>query len=275
MARINIGLRNGRSIPFDVDLGLTGNAYFVFGVRKSGSTLLNRLASRMARLNGRRFVNVGDIFFTQNVLASRWQFDPALQELIHPENVFGGFREMPFSLLESDLFVRSPKILIVRDPRDALVSEYFSNAYSHPIPEQTAEHSDTKALMERQRQEALRDGADKFVIDRARGMARTITQFAQIVKAPRTLLVKYEECIFKKRELIGTMLRHFGWTLEESAIAEILSWADVRPEKEDPHAFIRKVTPGDHREKLRPDTIATLNGLLAEAMTFLDYPTDP
>jgi hypothetical protein len=274
MDQVTISLRNGRQIPFEVDIGLEGPAYFVFGVRKSGSTLLNAVAAEMARLNGRNFVNVGDIFFRQNVCAIDWQYDPALQEIVHPVNVYGGFRDMPFALLDSKLFECSPKLLIIRDPRDALVSEYFSNAYSHPIPEPTAESSSMTDLMERQRREALKNGPDIYVINRARELVRTIMEFGAIAKSSTTKVLKYEDYIFNKRELIGVIARHFGWTVDESSIANILGWADVRPATENPQAFIRKVTPGDHREKLRPATIADLNRILRSPMRLFDYPID-
>jgi Sulfotransferase domain len=272
---VTISLRNGRRIAFEVDLGLEGPAYFVFGVRKSGSTLLNAVAAELARLNGRRFVNVGDKFFQQNVESIDWQYDPALPEILHPGNVYGGFRDMPFALLGNKLFERSPKLLIVRDPRDALVSEYFSNAYSHPIPEPTPESSHMTALMERQRRDALKNGPDVYVLDAAREMVRTIIEFGAVAKSSTTTVMKYEDYIFNKRELIGIIARQFGWAVDETSIVNILQWADVRPATEDPQAFIRKVAPGDHREKLRPATITSLDRMLRAAMRLLDYPSDP
>jgi Sulfotransferase domain len=271
MGQVTISLQNGRQISFDVDVGLEGTAYFVLGVRKSGSSLLNKIAKELARLNRHNFVGVGEKFFRENVLIKDWQFDLALPEILHPANVYGGFRNMPVALSNNPLFESSPTVLIVRDPRDALVSEYFSNAYSHPIPGQTTEYSDTKSLMERERQEALKNGIDTYVVERAEKLVRTIVEYEGIAKAPRTLLLKYEDYIFDKRQLIYRLVEHFGWTVREQAIVNILRWADIRPEKEDPRAFIRKVTPGDHREKLQPTTIAKLNLVLRPAMSLLDY----
>lgn len=275
MGQVTIGLRNGRRIGFDVDLGLEGPAYFVFGVRKSGSSLLNNITTELARLNGHKFVDVGDTFFSQNVEAIDWQFDPALAQILHPGNVYGGFRAMPFALLGNELFDRSPKLLIVRDPRDALVSEYFSNAYSHPIPEPTTESSGVTEMMQRQRAEALKNGLDLSVINRARELVRTTMEFGAVAKSSTTMVLKYEDYIFNKRELIATIVKHFGWTVDESSLVNILRWADVRPAAENPQAFIRKVTPGDHREKLRPATIVDLNRLLQSPMRLFDYPTEP
>jgi hypothetical protein len=272
MEQAMITLENGRSVAFDVDLGLKGPAYFVLGVRKSGSTWLNAIAVEMSQVNRCRFIPVGDHLFFHNVAAIDWQYDSALQGILHPGNVYGGFRDMPFGFLGHPIFDNGLKILMVRDPRDALVSEYFSNAYSHPIPEATAKTADVTAVMTRLREKALKDGIDVYVIDRARELVKTIVEFGVVVKSSTTKVVKYEDYIFKKRELIELMAAHFAWSVDEESIERIVRQVDVRPEVEDPHAFVRKVTPGDHREKLRPATIVRLNKLLRAAMRLLDYP---
>jgi len=271
MQKVTIALKNGRHVTFDVDLGLEGPAFFVFGIRKSGSTLLNIIAAEMCRSNGRMFVNVGDKFFQGNVLAVDWQTDRALHALLHPGNTYGGFRNMPLAMLKNPLFESSPKVLIVRDPRDALVSEYFSDAYSHPIPSASSDSSDTATLMERHRQRALREGIDGYVLERAQSMVRTILEFRDVVNDPTTKVLKYEDYVFNKRELINVMAQHFSWSADENSIAAILNRVDIRPAKEDPQAFVRRVTPGDHREKLQPSTIATLDVVLLGAMRLMGY----
>jgi hypothetical protein len=275
MEQVKVGLRNGRSVPFEVEFGLEGPAYFVFGVRKSGSTLLNLITTSLARLNDRRIVAVGDTFFNHNVPAIDWQYDPALPAIIHPGNVYVGCRDMPFALLGTPLFDQSPKVLIVRDPRDALVSEFFSNAYSHTIPKPSGESSAVTDVLERERNSALTTGIDAYVLQRSQEMVRTILEFGAIAKSPTTKLVKYENYIFKKRDLVELVAHQFGWTVDESAMVDILRQFDVRPAAEDPHAFIRKVTPGDHREKLQSSTVAKLNTFVRRAMRLLDYPEQP
>jgi hypothetical protein len=47
----------------------------------------------------------------------------------------------------------------------------------------------------------------------------------------------------------------------------------VLPDAEQPTAFIRKVTPGDHREKLSPTIIEELNGVFADEMHLFGYKT--
>src|SRR5262245_12809956 len=108
---------------------------FVLSVRKSGSTMLNNACRRLALHNNRSYVNVPETMFDHNIVVSEWIGDPALADLVLPGNVYGGFRNFPLALADRDVFHASRKVVLVRDPRDALVSEYFSNAFTHPIPD--------------------------------------------------------------------------------------------------------------------------------------------
>jgi hypothetical protein len=54
-------------------------------------------------------------------------------------------------------------------------------------------------------------------------------------------------------------------------LEQILGWADVMPEEEKPTAFVRKVRPGDHRDKLDAATIARLNEIFAEEIAKYGY----
>jgi hypothetical protein len=53
-----------------------------------------------------------------------------------------------------------------------------------------------------------------------------------------------------------------------------LRWADVVPDSEDKKAFIRKVLPGDHTEKLNSATIRALNYALESSMQAFGYNVD-
>ncbi len=50
-----------------------------------------------------------------------------------------------------------------------------------------------------------------------------------------------------------------------------MGWADKVPAVEESHAFIRRVRPGDHREKLSAGVIAQLDGVLRPAMELFGY----
>jgi tetratricopeptide (TPR) repeat protein/lipopolysaccharide biosynthesis glycosyltransferase len=273
-AAITITLANGRRVAFEVDRGGAGPASFVLGLSKCGSSLLNMLAQQLAKLNDRWFIDVGGKFFFENVLESDWKNDPGIGDLLYGGNVYGGLRAVPTAMAGHPTFRDGPKILLVRDPRDALVSLYFSDAYSHPIPARTEAASPTTDLMERLRRDALNSGIDDFVLRRAVWMRRDFLSYLGVARRPETMVVRYEDYIFRKPELVRLIARQFGLTVEDAQIDEMMIWADLRPATEDPSAFVRRVTPGDHRNKLRPETIAALDELLQPAMEAFGYPLE-
>jgi hypothetical protein len=270
--QITIGLANGRRVTFaNIDRDASGPACFVLGVRKSGSSLLNSVCGALANYNGRQLVDVGGTFFSSNVPLADWRCDPAVLNLVIPGNLYGGFRDMPHVLTQSVLFATAPKLLMVRDPRDVLVSEYFSAAYSHAIPVPSADGDDVTRNMQNQRNHALQAGIDASVLWHADKIAATLTEYAEVAFEPTTLLLRYEDYIFNKRMLLHAIADHFRWTLTSQLIDQILSWADLRPTVENPYAFVRRVTPGDHQLKLCRETLDSLNETLSPVMDLFGY----
>jgi hypothetical protein len=271
--QVTIGLANGRRVTFaNVDRDASGPAYFVLGVRRSGSSLLNKICGALAKnYNGRQLVDVAGTFFFSNVTLADWRHDLAVLDLLLPGNVYGGFRNMPHVLTQSALFATAPKLMMVRDPRDVLVSQYFSAAYSHPIPAPSADGDDVTRNMQNQRDKALQAGIDAFVLRHADNIAATLMEYADVAFEPSTLLLHYEDYIFEKRKLLHAIADHFRWTLTSHLVDRILGWADLRPAVENPSAFVRRVTPGDHRIKLRRETLDGINRTLSPAMELFGY----
>lgn len=274
MTPVTLRLAMGRDVTFELNETGEGPACFVMGVRKCGTTLLNRVCHMLGQRNGHAWVNMGGILFNANVQAMYWQDDPALTQLLRPGNVYGGLRDAPRAFEGNEIFRTGLKLVIVRDPRDALVSEFFSNAFSHPIPEQTVAGGEVAKMMVSLRQQAIANGIDAYVLERASCIVRTIMEYASVMQMPNTRVLRYEEVVLDKRRLIESITEHFGWEAPERAVENVLARVDVHPEKEDPQAFIRQVTPGDHRRKLARTTIVRLNQLLWPAMNLLSYPFD-
>jgi hypothetical protein len=268
---VKITLTSGREVELEVATDREGPACFLLSIYKCGSTMVNNMAKSLAKANGRPFVDVDPTFFREQVPAGQYRRDPAIRQMLYPGNLYGGFRHMPEAFLESPRFVEGPKVLMVRDPRDALVSLYFSNARTHPIPQPLPGAREVTDQMQRQREEALASDIDTYVVDRAGGMRGAMLAYAPICEWPTLTVVKYEDYVFRKDELLDLLADRFGLQAPELLKEKILAWADVRPTVEDPTSFIRKVTPGDHVEKLRPETIATLNETLAPALEQFGY----
>ena len=202
-------------------------------------------------------------------------FRTSLASLLAPGNLYGGFRSMPRGFANSAQFNEARKILLVRDPRDALVSEYFTVAYSHSVPEVNADMPGAREELLAAREQARLSDITNFVLKNAANLDRTMMDYASVVDDPLMKLYRYEDVILQKRAWLASMAEHFGWDGGSPGFIEgMMGWADKLPDKEDPNAFVRKVLPGDHKDKLPESVIDELNEILAPSMRLFGYDQD-
>lgn len=248
-----------------------GQIFFSLGIRKSGSTLLTKMVAALARRNGLNPVDIPHTFFKQGFTVADWS-NADLGPAIAPGNVYVGFRTYPTLLSATEAFRGARKVFMFRDPRDALVSQYYSDAYSHSLPSRDTELGRQAAeAFERKRAEALALDVETYVLRHARAMDRTMLSYAGLLSDPTCLALRYEEFVFQKVRMIHVILRHFGWQCPPGAVDALMDQLDQVPKSEDKHRFVRQVIPGDHRKKLTPDTIRQVNNILAESMRVYDY----
>jgi hypothetical protein len=257
---VSLTLACGRTATFEMPetLDPEREAIFVLGVRKSGSTLLNRLAIAFAKRYKLPFVDIGGGFFSQDLKVAQWVNDPVVAELFKPGYMYGGFRATYDHFLPSPAFQNARKILLVRDPRDALVSQYFSTIKTHSVPAATQGEGGAAAQLLKQRAEASTMTIDDYVIMNARAFKRTLEGYLPLLGDPKLKLFRYEDVIQDKGPWIRKMLDGMGLPKHKDFIERMVVAHDIRPKTEDSTQFIRKVTPGDHAEKLKPVTIEAL-----------------
>jgi hypothetical protein len=241
-----------------------GGPFFSLGIRKSGSTLLHKIVAFLASRNGIHPVDVPGAFFQQGLRVADWMRCD-LAPLLRPGHVLLGFRSFPGNIAMHPAFRAGRKVLMVRDPRDALVSQYFSDAWSHALPAQGAEH-----FLEK-REAARASAIDDFVIEKARNLDKVLLACRPLLEDPQCLLLRYEAEVLAKPRLIARLLDHFGWRCPDAEVAQLLAEVDEVPDTEDPRRFVRRVLPGDHREKLAPATIARLDEILAASRQAFGY----
>jgi hypothetical protein len=257
-------------VPFNVAVGGEGSTFFALGIRKSGSTLLHKIMTYLATQNGVNTVNVPGTFFRKGLVVGNWQ-SIDLGKLIYPANLYLGFRDLPPNLKEEPAFKMARKVFMFRDPRDALVSQYFSDAYSHSIPSEVESVGEGREIFLKKRAEAQSTEIDEFVLKHARGMGKTLEQYADLLNDPTCLVLRYEDYVFQKRRLVGKVLQHFDWKVHPAQVNRLMEMVDVLPDGEDKMRFVRKAVPGDHRVKLKPETLKRLEKLLAPTLELFDY----
>jgi hypothetical protein len=246
--------------------------YFVFGLRKSGSTFLNEAVLYLSQRNDENWVSIPDRLFQHNIDFEGHYARYIPKGLIKPGNVYGGFRVFPDCLTPNGYFRSGLKILMVRDPRDALVSQYYSITSNHALPvgPDVGLRQDLLSL----RNSVSRLEIDDYVIREAPSFVSAMLSYRSILSDEHTCVLKYEDMIFNKSSMLKIICDHFSWKISDNDASDILHHIDKFPQEEDEFAFLRRVTPGDHKIKLRSDTIACLNSTLKEVMDLYGYVAD-
>jgi hypothetical protein len=258
-------------IKFEITADGEGPAYFCMGVRKSGSTMLRKIVMFLANKNGLNAVDIPGTFFEHGYTVHDWSAVD-LSSVVQPANVYVGFRAFPKLISETDVFKNAPKIFMFRDPRDALVSQYFSDAYSHPLPRQSAEGAGKgREIFLKKRAAARTTDIDDYVVSRSSSMRDTLLACKPLMDDPACLKLRYEDYVFQKKRLITKILAHFNWSCHPGQVENLLKMVDIVPDAENKTNFVRKALPGDHRAKLKPEVIRLLDKRLSEVLALYDY----
>lgn len=163
------------------------------------------------------------------------------------------------------------RIFHVRDPRDMLVSEYFSFGWSHPTTEsQGTELSD-------RRKEIQEMSIDDYVLNQPQFSSWPLEEkFRPLVERDLShqseVLVKYETMVTRFPVWVADVIRPFGFRFPRIAAAR-LAWKyrnEFKPTGKTSHK--RAVVPGDFRRQLRPQTIAVLNDRFGDVLEKYGYP---
>jgi Sulfotransferase domain len=242
---------------------------YAFSIHKAGSTLMHKMIGEVCDSACIPGISIPDILFKEGVFEKDWADDEQILDLIASGRIYYGYRHLPKVFLNESLHLRDKKsVLLVRDPRDALVSQYFSYGgknISHKLPDKNKE-----AFLEKAQATAHME-IDQYVLSNFAGYRNKLNAYKDNLNFDNVLLFKYEDIYFDKRKFLGDIFIHFGIEVEPKLLDEIAAKHDVRPEVEDAAKHIRKGTPGDYVNKLRPETTDKLNKIFAEICVWYGY----
>lgn len=244
---------------------------FIFGLYKSGSTMLHGAVRRLARATQTKQVDVIHSFHGRGVHLEKADFSEAEKATLErwmsePGALYSGWREFPRNY-RLPLGPETRTFLLIRDPRDIITSHYFSLRYSHPV----RGPSGSDILKSRQRLQTI--GIDAFALSAAKQIQGYFRAY-EALAGTKLMLRRYEDVIFDKPTLLADLCSHFGIKTPRPRLERIAHSIDQRPAAEDVSAHIRQVTPGDHKKKLKPETIEELNVLLADILSKYGYATN-
>jgi tetratricopeptide (TPR) repeat protein len=245
------------------------SSYFAFSIYKAGSTLLTsilQLALDSDR-NPRPKVNISQQLFNVGIDGRDWMPDENLDRVVLPGYYYIGFREYAPFLDKNLLFKRSRKVLLVRDPRDVLVSYYYSVLKSHTITE-----GDFGKSQQEFRAQVAQLEIDTFVKQQCEWIRGIYQAYIELLGNTKNVrMYKYEEVIFSKVAWINNLLNYLEIDIEPERRRFISKQVNIIPQSEDPSRHIRTAVPGDHVKKLQPETIDYLNQALEPILKYYDY----
>jgi hypothetical protein len=241
---------------------------YVFSLPKAGSVLLDNIMRGLSEQVGVTYVSLMGEFFKLG-LAERDVPSATSNVFANNGYCFGGFRAFPKTFEIPNLATRK-SIFLLRDPRDMLVSHYYSMRSSHPDPGKILTTS-RQSLPRRDK--ALVMSVDEYALDLAGYYVRQLSRYIDAFEEhPENLTVfRYEDVIFEKRTWVADICKAFNWDVSERARNKIADKNDVVPRSENEAQHIRQVTPGDGMRKLQPETVDKLNELFEPQLAHFGY----
>lgn len=242
------------------------DSFFVFAMHKSGSTLLNNMLSKILDAAGIAQMAIPDLAFMAGLPGN---------EILNPQDVifergycYRGYRSFPEYLHRFDLSANK-KILLIRDPRDMVVSFYFSCAQSHVVPEA----GPMRDQLISQRKQAEQARIDEFCLANIADFIGEFKGYEHLLDS-NLRIYRYEDVIFNKRSWLQDMLSYLQIAVAADLIHSVADENNIIPLNERPDQHIRQVYPGNFRKHLQPGTILELNAMLEPILRRYDYGTD-
>jgi hypothetical protein len=243
-----------------------------FSVNKSATQYVKSIVNRCSAATG--LVNVGihdyafksdfpylDKLSAEEMTAYQHIFKPAG----YTYSVFGGMID-GIANLEKYLIV-----LMVRDPRDVLVSGYFSIAYSHVEPALgTAKYDDF--LENRANAQAM--SIDDYAIAQCDAVYETYNRYKQLLldRHSDVYLTRYEDMIDDFEIWLQGLINYCQFQVEPSLLNSLIEENEqLRPSSENVNRHIRKGKAGDYKEKLKAETIDYIESKLAPVLPSFGY----
>jgi hypothetical protein len=229
-----------------------------FSFNKAATQTVKKLLIDCGRVNGLTPALLHDYAFHHSMPFLDHLNAEEMQNYAHvfkPEGylytVFGGM------ILGIPSLERFKVVLVVRDPRDILVSDYYSIAYSHAIPD-----GEKRDIYLSRRQAALESTLDEYVLNNANKLKAIFEkyEFHLFSVCSQVHVARYEDMVVDFASWVDALLLAAGLEIPVSMRDELIrNHEERRPRGENVHNHLRRGIPSEHKEKLKSQTIQELN----------------
>jgi len=233
-----------------------------FSVHKAATMYIDQILKDLSVAQGSIPIDYSAWFSSSSRTMYKHYADPDFMNTVFHSlgyyyGAFREFRNIPH--LE-----RYKTLLVLRDPRDVLVSHYYSLAYSHAV---------INWYVYRARKKALKMTIDEWVLQRAKVLVKDYEKYVDnVLDEPNVLYLTYEEMSTDLGLWLNKVVQHIGMVGQQEIIDKILLRSEHIKGSGDKKDHVRSAKAGDHKDKLQPETIAALNKIFGQVMPKLGYP---
>lgn len=206
--------------------------------------------------------------FTEDHLVPSPDEEELFRQLFHPRGCLYAAIRRPTLLHCLPHLDQFHAILLVRDPRDCLTSLYYSVAFSHRPPGDP----DKQPAFFEYRDQVREMGIDQFVL--AHGpdwSARTQLFCDALGRHDNVHLMTYEQLVLDFPSWIDRVLEVWGVDVSDRTRRKLMRMGRFDVDQEDVFSHKRQVRPGDHRRKLKSETIEEITEIFRPALVPLGY----
>jgi len=162
----------------------------------------------------------------------------------------------------------------VRDPRDILVSQYYSFGWTH-----SSEGAKNIKRFEKTRMKIQSQTIDEYVLATASRVKRKYVPLSNKSGnyEENELVIKYEDMVLEFHDWTQRIVAFLKLENPEEIIEGLYSYfkEEFNINKIQEGKFLnshkRKMTPGDYKDKLKPETIEKLNTIFAKELRLFGY----
>lgn len=266
------------------------NNLFAFSPYKSGSTLLFNGLQLLCSpsFTGMNYKSYYDESFKLYGDTTTWLARIPQDDLFAASGcIYGGFRDAdPFTSTDReptkvDIIAKSKSlsggskfIFLFRDPRDCLVSLYYSHLKSHRI-------TNDVSLMNTARMQAASMTVNRYVLN---NLASTFENFVRMLTLISLLkqcripyqVFTYEYIFYHQFDMFRNICASLNYDLDDVRWQNLVDESQVSanplnvyPVSEDESKHIRKGAPGDYKSKLSETTVRLITKPLYPLLEFL------
>ncbi|MDF1823588.1 MAG: sulfotransferase domain-containing protein [Verrucomicrobiales bacterium] len=243
-----------------------------FSLNKSATQYVKSILRKLADEQGMRLAALNDYAFQSDLpYLDKVSTDEIeqYQHVFYPNGIvysaFGGMVQGIKRLEDYSI------ILMIRDPRDILVSMYFSKAKIHRSPRK---ESGKREDFDRERSLAQQMSVDEYVLHEMEDLRSRFAQYEELLgdAGCHVHLVKYEDMVTDFDDWLDKLILFCDFRPGPKIIEGLRRRHRKRiPKAENQDRHLRKGLPGDYAEKLKPETISALNSYFSNVMKRFGY----